>query len=232
MSEEDEITAPMEVADLQHGWEGKAPSQPRLHTLLRFGAKTDLGQVRQNNEDKFDFIEPDDPVVLARRGRVYAVADGMGGHSAGQIASELALKIFIRSYYSDGAAQLGQALKRAVRDANAYVVEVAKAIPGRGGMGTTLTAAVVREDDLIVAQVGDSRVYQIRGDEIRQITQDHSWVAEHVRRGTMTEEEAAQSPHRNVITRSLGGAPEVEPDLYELKLQPGDRYLICSDGLS
>lgn len=232
MSEEREITAPMEVTDLQQGWEGKAPTQPQVHALLRFGGKTDLGQVRENNEDKFDFIEPDDPVVLARRGRVYAVADGMGGHSAGQIASELGLKVFIRSYYQDGVSQATHALKRAVRDANAYIVEVARAIPGRGGMGTTLTAAIVREDDLIITQVGDSRLYQLRGGEIRQITQDHSWVAEHVRRGTMTEEEAEQSPHRNVITRSLGGAPEVEPDLYELKLQPGDRYLICSDGLS
>src|SRR2546423_6466941 len=185
MSDDREITAPMEVADLQQGWEGKTPSRPLTHALLRFGAKTDLGQVRENNEDKFDFIEPDDPVVLARRGRVYAVADGMGGHSAGQIASELGLKVFIRSYYEDGASQAAHALKRAVRDANAYIVEVARAIPGRRGIGTTLTAAVVREDDMIITQVGDSRLYQVRGGEIRQITQDHSWVAEHVRRGTM-----------------------------------------------
>src|SRR5438874_11346689 len=117
MSEEDEITAPMEVADLQHGWEGKAPSQPRLHTLLRMGAKTDLGQVRENNEDKFDFIEPDDAGVLSRKGRVYAVADGMGGHSAGQIASELGLKIFIKSYYQDTSNSVAASLKRAVQEA-------------------------------------------------------------------------------------------------------------------
>src|SRR5438874_4517050 len=131
MSEEREITAPMEAGGRQEGWEGKAPSQPRVHALRRFGAKTDLGQVRENNEDKFDFIEPDDPGVLARKGRIFAVADGMGGHSAGQIASELALKVFIRTYYADPSSDVEASLMRAVQAANAYVVDVARAIPGR-----------------------------------------------------------------------------------------------------
>src|SRR5262245_66657846 len=96
-----EITEPLNAADLQGGWEQKEASGPTLFAVIRFGAKTDLGQVRENNEDKFDFIEPDDPGVLARKGRVYAVADGMGGHSAGQIASEVGLKIFVKSYYQD-----------------------------------------------------------------------------------------------------------------------------------
>jgi PPM family protein phosphatase len=227
-----EITEPLDAADLKSGWEQKEAAGPSLFAVLRMGAKTDLGQVRENNEDKFDFIEPDDPGVLARKGRVYAVADGMGGHSAGQIASELGLKIFIKSFYQDTANSVAASLKRAVQEANAYIVEVAKQIPGRGGMGTTLTAAVVRDDMLTIAQVGDSRLYLLRAGEIRQLTEDHSWVAEHVRRGTMTKEEAENSPHRNVITRSLGGALEVTPDLYEVKLKPGDRYLLCSDGLS
>jgi protein phosphatase len=227
-----EITEPLNAADLQSGWEQKEASGPALFAVVRMGAKTDLGQVRENNEDKFDFIEPDEDSVLVRKGRVYAVADGMGGHSAGQIASELGLKIFIKSYYQDPSASVAAALKRAVQEANGYIVEVAKQIPGRGGMGTTLTAAVVRDDTLTIAQVGDSRLYLLRAGEIRQLTEDHSWVAEHVRRGTMTKEEAEQSPHRNVITRSLGGAPEVTPDLYEVKLKVGDRYLLCSDGLS
>jgi serine/threonine protein phosphatase PrpC len=232
MDEEHEITEPLDTGDLQEGWEAKEGSLPRYRVTIRLGAKTDLGQVRENNEDKFDFIEPDDSGILARKGRVYAVADGMGGHSAGQIASELGLKTFIRAYYQDGSGNAGSSLKRAVRDANTYVVDVARSIPGRSGMGTTLTAAVLRDDDLYVAQVGDSRLYLLRNGQITQVTQDHSWVAEHVRRGTMTREEAEQSPHRNVITRSLGGAPEVAPDIFELKVQPGDRYVICSDGLS
>src|SRR5262245_37081772 len=197
--EEREITAPYETDHWKEAWEAKGtPGLPKVEAVLRLGARTDLGQVRENNEDKFDFIEPDDSGVLARKGRIYAVADGMGGHSAGQIASELALKVFIRTYYADGSADVEAGLRRAVQAANSYVVEVARAIPGRSGMGTTLTAAVARDDDLFIAQVGDSRLYLLRGGEIRQITEDHSWVAEHVRRGTMTPEEAEVSPHRNV----------------------------------
>jgi serine/threonine protein phosphatase PrpC len=156
----------------------------------------------------------------------------MGGHSAGQIASELALTTVIRTYYADADTDFEAALQRAMEAANTYIVEVARMIPGRQGMGTTLTAAVVREDSLYVAHVGDSRMYLIRAGEIRQLTEDHSWVAEQVRRGAMTLEEAEQSPYRNMITRSLGAADTVEPDILAVELRPGDRFLLCSDGLS
>jgi protein phosphatase len=232
MPEEQDTTAPLELDSLQAGWAAKSAPPPRCYAFVQFGAKTDLGQVRENNEDKFDFLEPDDPGVLAIKGRVYAVADGMGGHSAGQIAAELALNVFIRSYYSDGNPEVETGLTRAVREANAYVVDVARTVPGRHGMGATLTAAVVRDDDLFLAQVGDSRCYLLRDGQLQQVTEDHSWVAEQVRAGAMSLQQAEQSPFRNVITRSMGGAPEVEPDLTAIKLQPGDRYLLCSDGLS
>jgi serine/threonine protein phosphatase PrpC len=232
MEEEQETTAPLEAESLEEGWAARASRRPRCHAYLAVGAKTDLGQVRENNEDKFEFLEPDDPSVLATKGRVYAVADGMGGHSAGQIASELSLKVFIRSYYSDTSPNVEDSLTRAVKEANAYVVDVARTIPGRNGMGATLTAAVVRDDDLYIAQVGDSRCYLLREGRLEQITEDHSWVAEQVRLGSMTQSEAEQSPFRNVITRSMGGSPEVEPDLLAVKIQQGDRYLLCSDGLS
>lgn len=232
MEEEQEITAPLEAETLQAGWAAKAPAHPRAHAYLLFGAKTDLGRVRENNEDKFDFFEPDDPTMLAVKGRVFAVADGMGGHSAGQIAAELALNGLIRSYFADLNPDVETSLHKAVREANAYIVDVARTVPGRNGMGATLTAAVVRDDDLFISQVGDSRCYLLRGGELQQITEDHSWVADQVRSGAMTLEDAEQSPFRNVITRSMGGAPQVEPDLTAIKLQPGDRYLLCSDGLS
>jgi protein phosphatase len=232
MDEEQEITAPFEAATLQAGWATKSAGNPRCYAYIAYGGKTDLGRVRENNEDKFDYLEPDDPGTLAVKGRVYAVADGMGGHSAGQVASELSLNVFIRSYYGDNSEQVEDSLKRAIREANAYVVDVAKTIAGRSGMGSTLTAAVIRDDDLYIAQVGDSRCYLLRGGELDQVTEDHSWVAEQVRAGTMTLEQAEQSPFRNVITRSMGGAPEVEPDVIAVKLQAGDRYLLCSDGLS
>ncbi len=232
MTEEQETTAPLEMDTLQEGWALKASARPRCYAYLAVGAKTDLGQVRENNEDKFDYLEPDDPTVLAVKGRVFAVADGMGGHSAGQVASELSLNVFIRSYYSDGSPEAVGSLTRAVREANAYVVDVERNVPGRNGMGATLTAAAVRDDDLFIAQVGDSRCYLLRNGAMEQLTEDHSWVAEQVRAGTMSLEDAEKSPFRNVITRSMGGAPEVEPDVTAVKLVAGDRYLLCSDGLS
>ncbi len=232
MSDEQDITAPFETEAIQAGWAARSSARPRSYAYIAYGAKTDLGRVRENNEDKFDYMEPDEPSVLATKGRVYAVADGMGGHSAGQVASELALNIFIRSYYADTRPDVEASLQRAVREANSYVVDVARTIPGRNGMGATLTAAIVRDDDLFLSQVGDSRCYLLRDGRLDQLTEDHSWVAEQVRAGAMTEDEAEQSPFRNVITRSMGGAPEVEPDLTAVKIQVGDRYLLCSDGLS
>src|ERR1700684_4418397 len=99
MSDEQEITAPFEAEAIQAGWAAKSSARPRCYAFVAFGAKTDLGRARENNEDKFDYMEPAEPSVLATKGRVYAVADGMGGHSAGQVASELALNVFIRTYY-------------------------------------------------------------------------------------------------------------------------------------
>jgi protein phosphatase len=232
MRKKNDNTAPYETETLQAGWAAKSPARPKLYAYIAYGAKTDLGRIRENNEDKFDYMEPDEPSVLALKGRVYAVADGMGGHSAGQVASELSLNVFIRSYYADAKADVETSLNKAVHEANAFVVDVARTIPGRTGMGATLTAAVVREDHLIIAQVGDSRCYLLRNGRMEQVTEDHSWVAEQVRSGAMTLEAAEQSPFRNVITRSMGGAPEVEPDIYAVKLEVGDRYLLCSDGLS
>jgi protein phosphatase len=232
MADEREITAPLEVEELQAGWERKGEERPRQFAVLQMGAKTDLGRVRENNEDKFDCLEPDEPAVLARKGRFYAVADGMGGHSAGQIASELALTTAIRTYYADTDTDIEASLHRAMEAANAYLVDIARMIPGRQGMGTTFTGAVVRDGDLYVVQVGDSRLYLIRDGAIRQITEDHSWVAEQVRRGIMSLEEAESSPYRNMITRSLGAADTVEPDILAVELRPGDRFLLCSDGLS
>jgi serine/threonine protein phosphatase PrpC len=232
MSADQDTTAPLETAPLQEAWAARAAATPRCHAWISLGARTDLGQVRENNEDKFDFIEPDEPSVLAAKGRVYAVADGMGGHSAGQIAAELALSIFIRAYYSDLNPEVETCAAQAVRSANAHIVETARTVPGRSGMGATLTAAIIRDDDLFLAQVGDSRCYLLRNGRLEQVTEDHSWVAEQVRSGAMSLSDAEQSPFRNVITRSMGGAPEVEPDLLAVKLLPGDRFLLCSDGLS
>lgn len=227
---DNEITAKFQREELQKGWDEQAqPSRHRARLLI--GARTDLGKVRENNEDKFEFFLPSSPAVLARKGHIIAVSDGMGGHAAGQIAAELALKQFIRSYYSQNHADVESALRTAVQEANA-TVHSAASIPGREGMGCTLTAAAVRGQQAWIAQVGDSRGYLYRGGGLQRLTEDHSWVGEQVRLGVMEEEEAEMSPFRNVITRAMGTHPQVEPDIYPLGLQEGDVLMLCSDGLS
>lgn len=232
MGEQVEITAKLDFANLAQGWAKKKDIKPKVIVQTKIGARTDLGLIRENNEDKFEFFEPEEPEFLATKGCFYAVADGMGGHASGQIASELALKTILRTYYSDPAEDTAQSLVSAIRAANSYIYEVGKSVPGRDGMGTTCTAAVIWEGRLIIGHVGDSRAYLIRDGEIRQITKDHSWVAEQVERGALTQEEAESSPFRNVITRSLGIAPEVEVDVFQESLRVEDIVLLCSDGLS
>ncbi len=226
-----EKTARLSRDELSEGW-ADVGRVPRVTATVKMGAKTDLGRVRDNNEDKFDFFEPEDPQTLALKGCFYAVADGMGGHSAGQIACELALKTVMAVYYAEPAADRDSCLRQAVREANSLIFDTAAAIPDRQGMGTTLTAAVLCEDTLTIAQVGDSRAYLLRGGQISQVTEDHSWVAEQVRLGAMTLAEAQTSPFRNIITRSVGTAATVEPDLFTQTVLAGDILVFCSDGLT
>lgn len=230
-NEEIEITAKFRRGDLLAPSRREPKARPDVVPFVRFGAKTDLGNVRENNEDKFDFFEPTEPVLLAERGCVYAVCDGMGGHSAGQIASELALKAFLKAYYDLELPEIDTALTMAVQAANALVREVAQAIPGRRGMGTTLTAAALCEGDAHIVHVGDSRCYLVRGEQMEQVTEDHSYVMEQVRQGLLTAEEVRYSPYRNVITRSIG-MDAVEPDIYRVPLRAGDRLVLCTDGLT
>jgi serine/threonine protein phosphatase PrpC len=227
-----EITAELEPAKLEQEWEELVERARRVHATIRFAARTDLGRVRENNEDKFDFFEPDDPETIASKGSFYGVADGMGGHAAGQIASELALKTVIKSYYADRSIDVIGCLRRAVFEANLLIYESAQAIADRWGMGTTLSAVVIRADEAYFAQVGDSRGYLVRDGRARQVTEDHSWVAEQIKRGALTEEEAEYSAFRNVITRALGSQASVEPDIFVEKLEKGDVILLCSDGLT
>ena len=224
-------TARLDHVQLSEGW-AERDRLPRVIASLKMGAKTDLGRVRENNEDKFDFHEPEDPAVLATKGSFYGVADGMGGHNAGQIACELALKTIVQSYYAGASGDIEAGLRRAIDEANALIFDTAQMIPDRHGMGTTLTAAVVRDDEVTIVQIGDSRAYLVRGGKITQITEDHSWVAEQVRLGAMSLEEAQSSPFRNIITRSIGTAATIEADVVTHPLQVGDILVLCSDGLS
>ena len=148
----------------------------------------------------------------AERG-VYGVIDGIGGQAAGELAAAIAHDVILQRV----ARPLGtpaERVREAIAIANNEIFRRASECPDLSGMTCVVTLAVVDDRTLTIGHVGDSRLYLLRGGEIRQITEDHSWVAEHVRRGTMTPEEAEVSPHRNVITRSLGGAPEVDPDIF------------------
>ncbi|RIK00467.1 MAG: Stp1/IreP family PP2C-type Ser/Thr phosphatase [Armatimonadetes bacterium] len=207
---------------------------PELQVVpkVTIACKTDLGLVRENNEDKFEYFLPEDSARLAARGLLFVVCDGMGGHEAGQIASELASKRFIEGYMSNASPSAAVALRDAVRSANRIVHDVATAIPSRRGMGTTLSALALVQRSAWVAQVGDSRVYRLREGELEALTTDHTWVQETVDSGAMTQEEAEAHPYRHMLTRAIGTDRNVEPDVFEFDLLPGDVFLLCSDGLT
>ena len=204
----------------------------RVRPSVSIGAKTDLGRVRENNEDKFEFFVPATDDDLAWRGMAFIVCDGMGGHEAGQIASELACKTFIDVYRNHPAEDPAEAARSAVTAANRFVLDVARAVPGRKGMGTTLSALLIVQEKAYIAQVGDSRVYRLREGAVSQMTTDHTWVEETVAAGVMSREEAEVHPYRHVLTRAVGTEQEVKTDVFVEDVREGDVYLLCSDGLT
>ena len=226
-----EITAEFSAEEL-----GSAlPDEPlRVVPRVKFVARSEIGHARENNEDKFDFYEPDEEPLLAARGSVYLVCDGMGGHNAGQIASELAAKQFLHAYYHlGGTAQ--EAARHAILQAHHYIAEMASKVPSRYGMGTTLTALILKQDEGILAHVGDSRCYRLREGVFEQLSRDHTLVARLVEQGIITPEQARYHPQRNVIRQAVGVADPsepLEPDIETFALQAGDLYLLCSDGLT
>jgi protein phosphatase len=191
-----------------------------------------MGMIRENNEDKFDYYEPEAPSLLAARGCLYAVSDGVGGAHAGQVASEMTMKNLITYYFDSPAETVQSALYEAIVATNDKVFSLSQMLVERSGMGATLTCVAFVEERVIVGQLGDSRAYLLREGTIRQVTYDHSWVEEQVRVGAMTREEAEMSPFRNVITRSIGATPNCNPDLFEEQVRIGDIWVLCSDGLT
>ena len=188
-------------------------------------ALTDRGRKRPSNEDAFGFS--------VEHG-VYVVCDGMGGAAAGEIASSIAVDEVLRQLTSGRVADLPlpDAAGRAVLAANAAILSRAQRNRRLNGMGTTLVMLVAEERRAWVLNVGDSRCYRLRDARLEQLTQDHSLVEEQVRMGRMSESEALRSPLRNVITRALGTQNAVTPDCFEIQAEPGDLFLLCSDGLS
>ncbi len=193
-------------------------------------SRTDIGKVRQVNEDRAAIHHELNGLSLA------IVADGMGGHQAGDIASQMAIDIIeseLRTiHWGMPVEDCKMALRQAIELANEKIYEFASGRENYHGMGTTVVAMIASQELLIIGHIGDSRAYKISGDAITQLTEDHSLVYELVKNGQITPEEADHHPRRNWITRALGTEPGVEVDLYEYAWREGETVLICSDGLS
>lgn len=190
---------------------------------MRAYGRTDIGPRRQTNEDCFRLPETGERFVI--------VADGMGGHRAGEVASAMAVEAFA-AYMNKPFEGVENQLKNAMLYANGNVYHAAQADPDKAGMGTTLTALYLQGEDAYIAHVGDSRAYPMRNGFIMRITEDHTLVEAMVLAGKITPAEARVHPQRNLITRSLGNAALVDVDVLHLDRRPGDVWMLCSDGLS
>jgi serine/threonine protein phosphatase PrpC len=206
------------------------PSTPIIELSRRCAGLSDVGRRRVSNEDSLFF---DDEMGL------YAVADGMGGHAAGEVASQEAIDT-VRGMVRQGegllrAVEAGdhspEALWRVGRLLESAVFGIAQSDPEQAGMGTTLSALLLCGPFGVTAQVGDSRVYMVRGGQVNQLTEDHTLIAWQLKQGIISQNEAALSPHKNVITRAVGSREYVQVDTHFFRVEPGDTFMLCSDGL-
>ena len=200
--------------------------------MVKFAGKSDKGLLHNINEDAFCIIGGDAGTPL-----LLVVADGMGGHLAGDIASQTAISVIRGSieetpFGATSAEAINARLTDLVQTANDMIYNKSRSEPGCYGMGTTLIIAVISDGKLTIAHVGDSCAYYVRDGAINKITTDHTYVEELIRIGTLTREEAARHPRRNVITKVVGCMGKIIADLYSVDLKEGDRILICTDGLS
>jgi protein phosphatase len=194
--------------------------KPNARVVER-SAESDQGRKRASNQDRVFGEAP-----------LFVVADGMGGHHGGEVAAALAVETFRERAQLCMRTEPDEALRTLVADANSRIFKRAQEQPEYHGMGTTVTAALVHDDAVTIAQVGDSRAYRLRGGELEQLTDDQSVVAELLRLGALTPEEAEHHPQRSVVSRALGTREQVEPELGTHVAEDGDIYVLCSDGLS
>ncbi|MBI3038348.1 serine/threonine-protein phosphatase [bacterium] len=199
-------------------------------------ARSDIGLVRSNNEDAFLVIPPWRDQAISNGVCCFAVADGMGGHKYGEIAAKLAmdcLKTWLRkSSMIKGLSKLSTSLVEEIfGNANSAIWEFTQSHPETHGMGTTFTLALVKNDQLLLGHVGDSRAYLLRNSKLQQLTRDHSFAAEQVRLGFLTKEQAQTHPARNYLIRAMGVREFITPDSEIIDLQPGDTFILCSDGI-
>ena len=195
-------------------------------------AASDVGRRRSGNEDSFSLWSAD-PTLAHAADTLLVVCDGMGGSNAGEVASQMAVETVLREFATAGADDAATALARAVQTANKEIWEHSRTRTELNGMGTTCTVLALRGDEVLVAHVGDSRAYLVREFKARQITTDHSLVAQLVARHQLTPDEARHDPRRNVVTRSVGVSPDVDVDVVTVgePLRHGDTLVVCTDGL-
>lgn len=209
------------------------PPEPAVETLRLAAAAISEAAGREQNQD-VALALPLGGEGTDRDEFLLVLADGMGGHPAGDVASRIAADTLQDALVRPAAEDLGLALKQAYRKTNEAVYQASIAEPAQAGMGTTLTSALLRGKYATVANVGDSRAYLLRGNGLTQVTRDHTVVADEVAAGRITADAARRDPRRNILTQVIGTSPRLDgklPDIFELTLLPGDRLLLCSDGL-
>jgi PPM family protein phosphatase len=213
---------------------GKEQLAMTLQFTLDVAQRTDIGRKRASNEDNLIAVVPDDSHPLQAKGALFVVSDGLGGHGHGEIASELTVQKVKEYYYQDIQDDIPTALQKAIQQANVIIYQENEAERARGAndlsMGATCVAAVLHDQLLYAANVGDSRVYVLHEGQLRQVTRDHSLVAQLVERGEITRAEARTHENRNQIYRCIG-LSEVEVDLFTEPVQDGDTLILCTDGL-
>jgi len=209
--------------------------RPSVIRELRIAALTDRGRVRDSNEDAFH-ADLAAPAPAATHGHLLLVADGMGGHEAGEVASAIARDEVRRDYYAAppaSDAEMGDVLRRALLAANGEIVQERQRNPAHHDMGTTCSVVVIRGERFWVAHVGDSRVYRWRAGRLQRLTRDHNWAEELVEAGRIDTLEAMNHLGRHMLARALGIDPDPQADIHDARtLEPGDRLLLCTDGLT
>ncbi len=194
-----------------------------MSSCIAYGM-TDLGSSRLRNEDRFS---------IEREAGLFIVADGMGGHRHGEVASELTVEEIRRHLgVSPPREDMGERLDAAVRSAHDRLVQAIREDPSLSGMGTTVVVMLLDGETALIGHVGDSRAYRLREDRLELLTEDHTWVNEQVAAGVLSTSQARNHPLRNVVTRAVGGGGEVVVDVQRVRTRPGELYLLCSDGLT
>lgn len=209
---------------------GTSAMERPLRLTLDYSLLTDSGLVRERNEDRCGAFMPEDVRLREERGHLFVLADGVGGHPAGDVAAELAVTAVQEAYFSGPWSDPGSALRAAFTAANHAILARAHA-SGWAGMSAGTVAAALVGTDVTVAHLGDVRAYLFRDGQVRRLTADQSWVQERVNAGLLSAEEARVHPYRNLVTHALGAEPTAAPDVQAAAVRPADALLLCSDGL-